>query len=473
MPSEARASTAYFVCSILVRCLSFITLPIFARILTKVEYGQATIFESWMSLLTVFITLYLGYGTFNTAMVKFEDDRDRYLAAINGVVFMLGALFVVIYLPLQDVLNPLFELPTWIMLVMVLQIVGANSLQCWYSRERFENHYRRVVFVTLFVAITTVISTLLFVFLSSEEKGYARIFGGSLPTILIGVALAIAYCVRKRTFFDKTFWKFALGFNIPLVPYYLSQMAFNQSDRIMISHMLGTADAATYGVAYHLAMILTFVLSAINGSYGPWLFKRIKSGDVKENRTVSAGISAVLAVLLLCLIAAAPEIIYVLASERYVEAKWVVAPVAMSLLLNFYTQLFVNYQFYYEERWLLVLGSVLAGVVNIALNWLLLPIFGYVVAGYTTLISFFLMALMNWVMYRIVIRKHGVADEAFSYKALIGILVGLFVFGFALVALYDYPVIRFASIAVVFVVAIVKRDWIKSLLHSFRGDDSK
>ena len=48
LPVEVKASTAYTICSILQRSLSFITLPLFTRLLTTEEYGQSTVYNSWM-----------------------------------------------------------------------------------------------------------------------------------------------------------------------------------------------------------------------------------------------------------------------------------------------------------------------------------------------------------------------------------------------------------------------------------------
>ena len=60
-----------------------------------------------------------------------------------------------------------------------------------------------------------------------------------------------------------------------MIPYYLSQVIFNQSDRLMINSYCGRGDAAIYGVAYSLATILTFVVTAIHSSYTPWILKEL------------------------------------------------------------------------------------------------------------------------------------------------------------------------------------------------------
>lgn len=194
---------------------------------------------------------------------------------------------------------------------------------------------------------TSILSPVLaFILVScTEEKGYARIIGYALINILIGLLIFIQNSKQSKKFFDKEFCKYALHFNIPLIAYYVSQVIFNQSDRIMISHMVGTGEAAMYGVAYNLSMILNFIINAINASYVPWMYGKIKKGRVEENKTISIALVVLMGVMILCVIWFAPEIILIMAGEQYETAIYVVAPVAMSLLILFYCQLFINIEF--------------------------------------------------------------------------------------------------------------------------------
>jgi O-antigen/teichoic acid export membrane protein len=261
--------------------------------------------------------------------------------------------------------------------------------------------------------------------------------------------------IRGKGGFKKEYWRYALVFNLPLIPYYLSQVVFNQSDRIMISHMSGTDKAGIYSVAYTLATILNFMVTAINGSYVPWFYGKLKEGKGEDNKPVANGLSILMAFLLLTVIALAPEIIYVMAGPAYAEAKWVVPPVAMSLLLLFYSQLFINVEFYYEERSLLVWGSIGAAVINIILNWVLIKAFGYIAAGYTTLFSYAVFAVSNYSTLKVVEKKYGVNCGFFDLKALTMIFVVFIAVGFLAMVLYDLLVIRYIIIGAVLLALII------------------
>lgn len=457
IPLTVKVSASYAICSILQKCLSFITLPLFTRLLTTEQYGQYTIYSSWQGILMIFLTLNLAYGSFQTAMVKYEDRRSEYISAIQGICILLSCVFLLIYLPFRGMWNRLFELPTLIVLLLVSEIIFSTSTQLWMGRNRFEFKYKSVVAITL---LTSILSPVLaFVLVScTEEKGYARIIGYALINVIIGIIIFIQNTKRGKKLFNKEFWKYALGFNIPLLAYYLSQVIFNQSDRIMISHMTGTGEAAMYGVAYNLAMILTFVLNAINGSYVPWMYGKIKEGRGVENKPISIVLIILMGLMILCVIWFAPEIILIMAGEKYEAAIYVVAPVAMSLLLLFYCQLFINIEFYYEEKKMLVYGSVGAAILNIVLNYLLIPVFGFVAAGYTTLASYIVFALSNYYTMKLVLKKRNLPDNMYDYKALLGLFIAFMIVGFVGVALYRNLITRIIVTLFVLVLMILNRN---------------
>ena len=215
----------------------------------------------------------------------------------------------------------------------------------------------------------------------------------------------------------------------------------------MISHLTGKGDAAMYGVAYNLAMVLTFVMNAINNSYVPWFYGKIKEGKQSENRKVSLIIVAIMASLLLFIIWLAPEVVIIMAGKSYMDAVLVMAPVSMSLLWLFYSQLSINVEFYFEEKKYLVAASILSAIANIVLNYLLIPVVGFWVAGYTTLISYILFAACNYFAMKSILKKRNIKDDGYNVKALLLLMAGFTAVGFVGVFLYDFMFVRIGIIA--------------------------
>lgn len=468
IPITVKVSTSYAICGILQKCLSFITLPIFTRLLTTEQYGQVTIYSSWHGILQLLLTLNLAYGSFSTAMIKFKDDRDGYIASAEGICLTLSFVFLSIYIPFRYSWNQLFELPTYIILFMVAETLGTTALSLWSGKKRFEFKYVGVITITLLISVFSPIIQYILV-ITHAEKGYYRIIGAAVINIIVGGIFLCLNIARGRSIAKKEYWKFTLNFNIPLLAYYLSQVIFNQSDRIMISHMVGTDKAAMYGVAYSLAMALTFVLNAINNSYVPWLYEKMENGNAEANKKYSLIIAGLIALLLLGVIWFAPEIILIMGGEKYVEAVNVVPPVAISLLLLFYTQLFINVEFYYEEKGKLVWASIGAAIINLVLNWIFIRIFGYVAAAYTTLVSYLIFACANQRAMKQVLKKKGQIDNLYDYKKLLLLFVTFVGVSVTGAVLYNRLSIRIVICMLVLLVIVLKRNILTKYMRIIFG----
>lgn len=445
---EAKVSVAYAFSSIIQNCIAIITLPFFARLLTTEEYGEYNVYISWSAILVIFITLNLPYGSFSTAMVKFEDERKEYISSAESICIMLSALFLAIYLPFRDFWNNFLHLPTFLVVIMIFEKLASAGVAFWSGKKRFEFKYKEVIAVTLLNAFLA--PTVAFILIKNmDEKGYAMILGYASVGIVINGCMFIYNLFKGRKLFVGKFWRYALGFNLPLVFYYLSQVVFNQSDRIMIEHYKGKSDAGIYGLAYSLAIVLNFVLNAINNSYIPWLYGKIKEKKQKENKSISVMLSILIAFLLSGVIWLAPEIIYIFGGKKYMSAIWVVPPVAMSVLLLFYSQFFINVEFYYERKGDLVVASIASAIINIVLNALLIPEYGFVAAGYTTLFSYIVFVVCNYFAMKRILKEKQEEDNAYNYPALVIVFAVFALLTVFAGLLYNIIIVRYIVIAVV------------------------
>ncbi len=464
---EAKASTAYIICSVLQKSMALITLPIFARLLTKEELGVSTVYSSTLAVAIIFSTLNLPYGSFAPAMMKHEKDRDGYISAVNTICILFTSFYFLVYFIFHSYINNFLDLPTELMILMGFEMLFSTSTLFWMGKARFELKYKPFIIITLLTTVLGTLSSLLAVLLF-PNKGIVKVIAHGVVVCMIGLPIMFISMYKGKKCLNKQYWKYALTFNIPLVPYYLSQIIFNQSDRLMINNMIGKGEAAMYGVAYQLAFVLTFILNAINNSFVPWMYKKLKENKLQENKNISIMISIIMAVLILGVIALAPEIIIIMAGEQYLPAVWVVPPVAMSLLLLFYAQLFINVEFYFEEKSKLVGASILAAVVNIVLNYFGIKNFGYIASGYTTLISYILFAICNYIAMKNICRKKSLDSNLYNIKILVVIFLVFVILGFGFAALYSYMYIRYGIIAVCLISVILLNKRIIEIINKIR-----
>ena len=453
-PMAAKASFWFIVCSIIQRGISFLTTPIFTRVMSTEQYGQVTLFNSWINVICIFTTLNLQSGSFNTAQIKFANDRKAYTSSVQGLVFVISGVALVLFALFGKYVTGFMERPVFMMLVMVIQINARFNTSLWMANCRFDFKYKAMTVVILLSCVLGQAASLLWV-LNSQEKGYTRLIAVALVEVLFGLGITLYNQIQGKKFFSKQYWKYALGFNLPLVPYYLSQIIFSSSDRIMISNMVSVEKAGIYGLAYTVALLLSFVVTAIRNSYTPWFFKTVKAGDGNAIKRISTLITGAVAVMLMLFVFVAPELLLLMGGDAYMEAVWIIPPLVTGLLFEFFTDPACNVLFYYEKKGSLVTATVGCAVVNIILNYLGIKWLGYFATAYSTLISYILFWVFLYISAAGECRRNDMAPGVYLIPKAQA-LMGLACLGIAggCMALYPYVYVRYGVLAALLIVAV-------------------
>ena len=305
--------------------------------------------------------------------------------------------------------------------------------------------------------------------LAAENKGVARVLSAAGVNIAVGLIFYVHNFLRGRKFCDREYWRFALAFNLPLIPHYLSQIVLSQSDRLMINAYCGTGKAGIYSVAFSAAMIMNIVVNGINASLVPWTYQKLQEGKRREIGKMCSGLLLVVAAGVWLVVMAAPEAVALLAPAEYREAIWVIPPLAVNVFLIFQYSLFANIEFYYEENKFIMLASTLAAVMNIGLNALFIPRFGYLAAGYTSFACYLIYCAAHYAFMRKVCRKHMQGKKVYNSYVLLGITLGLFLLCAAAMALYSLPLIRYGVVLLVLAAAAIRWKKLMDILRRLRS----
>ena len=462
LPVQVRASLWFLITNFMQKAISVISTPIFTRLLTTEQYGEYNVFQSWLGIITVIVTLNISAGVFLQGMVKFEDDAKVYASTMQGLTLTLCSVWTVIYFIFRDFFNQLLNLSTAQMCYMLLLIWTTAVFYFWSTEQRVKNKYRLMVTIITIVAIAQpALGVVLVIFSDATYKATARILG----LVIVNIA-AYGWCFfiqmkRGKKFFSKKYWIYALKFNLPLVPHYLSQTLLYNVDRIMISRYISESKAGIYSLAYSVAVLMTMVNASLNQPLGPWVDRKITELKAQETASVEYSAMLIIAVANMLLIMLAPEAISIFAPPEYSEAIWVVPPVALGTFFMFMYDMFAPFQFYFEKSWFIMLASVSGAVLNIALNYICLSPdllnLGYVAAGYTTLICYVLYALGHYACMRWVCRKHLDGVRVYDTKVLLGVSICFVTAGILISLTYNAPILRYSLVGVILVLLLIFR----------------
>ena len=462
MPVQVRASVWFLICNFMQKAVSVISTPIFTRLLSTEQYGEYNVFQSWMGIITVVITLNLSFGVFLQGMVKFEDDNKVYASAMQGINLTLCSVWTVVYFLFHPFFNDKLGLNTVQMTFMLLLIWSTAAFGFWSTEQRVNNKYRLLVGITLLVMFAQpALGILLVVLAENAQKATARILAMVIVNLAAYTWMFFAQMKRGKTFFSKKYWLYALKFNIPLLPHYLSQTVLYSADRIMIQRFFSESKTGIYSLAYSVAVIMTMFSNALNQTIGPWVYRKIKERRAQEIASVEYMALLIVGATNLVLIMLAPEAIAVFAPPEYYEAIWVVPPVALGTFFMFMYDMFAAFQFYFEKTWFIMTASVMGAVMNIVLNCICMSPqllhLDYVSAGYTTLICYMLYALGHYICMRWVCRRHLDGVRVYDLRILLGISVCVVAAGLLLSSTYGLPILRYSMVAVLAVLLIIFR----------------
>ena len=456
MSAPAKAAFWFTISNILQKGISFICTPIFTRIMTTEQYGLYSIYQSWYSIVIIFATLNLYAGVYNNGMTKFPNDKPKFTSTLQGLSTCITIGLFVVYLCAQNFWDNLFELSPIFIYAMFAEILLIPGYNFWSAGQRYDYKYKNQILVAVSMSLIVPVTGILAV-LNTDYKAEARV----VSMVVIHCCFAGFFYVRNfikgRKFFDKNYWSFALRFNVPLIPHYLSQTVLNQADRIMISNLVGSSEAAIYSVAYTVSMMMTIVTNAINNSFVPYTYKSIKNGNseaLKKNANF-----LVILVFTACILVMmfGPEVIWVVASSDYYEARWIIPPVTAALYFMFLFPLYCNIEFYFEETKCIMVSSCLAAGLNIILNYFAIRWWGYIAAAYTTLVCYVLLSITHYFVHLWVLKKHGYESKLYNSRFFLLLSVVLLLIMIIMTMFYDKRMIRYSIAFVMLLFVFVKR----------------
>lgn len=152
--------------------------------------------------------------------------------------------------------------------------------------------------------------------------------------------------------------------------------------------------------------IFIFTL-AIHNSFTPWTFECMRDKKYISIGNMALKIETGIGIACFCFSLFAPELIYILGGDNYMDAIWIVPPVAMSILFQTIYTFFGNIEFYFEKTKFVMFASFIVAILNIVLNAIFIPIYGFIAAGYTTLFCYIIYSFVHYLFMLYICKQNG------------------------------------------------------------------
>lgn len=453
----------YTVSNVIIKGMAFLTTPIFTRLMSQEAYGNFSSIAAWASIISIIAALSL-YSSISRAKYDYPDRIDSYVSTIT----LVASVFSMLMWGIMEINMPLWEgilkMDRVYIRSILLYAVFSPCVQALLTKYRMYNEYKKVIVLTWITLLVTTLSSLGFtIFMTDKLTG--RVIGTYGVVAVVYIPIWIYALVKGRRI-SLSFCKYAFALSLPLLVHELSTLLLNSSDKIIIHQLCGENDAALYSIAYTIAMIITMLMSSVNQAWVPWFFDKLEAKDTDSVRKVVPAYTLVFTLGSIALMLVGPEMVLIFGGRDYLPAVSVIPPICFSVALQFVYTLYVNVEFYLKKTKFISLATVGATAINIGLNFLLIPRFGYIAAAYTTVIGYAFMVVFHYLVCRRTEYR-----TLFNVKVLLLNLLVSFGGMLLVLVLYRWNAVRLAVTALLVIAvvlfALIKRKMLIEKIKKF------
>ena len=463
IPLSIKSSFAILISSFVTQAISFLTTPIFARLLSLDEFGLITQYNSWNSIISVFATLSLSAGVFQVAMNEYPNDRDKFTFSalilsnictvfVYGIIFGFPSFFV-----------SFFKLPISMIILMFAFTLFVPAMNMWIARQRYELNFKSVLLISVGTALLSQVVSIVTVSLKmGNHLGIVKAW--SQGGVMIVVSIGLYFYIAKKAKFkpNPQYIKYAFVFNAPLLIHYLAQYALRSTDKIMITSFIGESATAVYGLGATVANIATLLWSAMAASLVPYIYDKLNKREFKSINKMVIIVEAVFGLGCIIVAIIGPEVIYILGSAKYKAGIPLIPPVAASSLLYAVYSFYSTIALYHHKRASTAVMTVIAAIINFGLNYVLIPKFGFVAAAYTTEAAYLVYTVLHFINYRRIVGKERIYNDG----AIFGIVIITTLLCLTVGALYNYIYIRYGIVIVIIILLVIFRKFLLSSIKT-------
>ena len=394
----------YFGANIATKALGFISIPVFTRLLSIEDYGIFNIYMAYANIFTVVLTL----NSYTSVSRYFYEEKEDFKEFVGtSILVSLICLFFSLSLFMQftEEISFYSKLNKYLV-ILIIPNVFINVINSIFVQIMSCQKKSKVIAVSSIVQsyFGFIISVILIVFFLDNQKYLGNIYGYLITASIMSIYFILRIKQYCKVIIIVKHIKYIINYSIPLIPYALSAVILEQFDRIMVGTINGANDAGLYSLAYNVGMLVIVFASSVQAAVVPDFFRLINNKEYERVYSLDKKTFSIILIVALGLICYSTELVKLLADAKFHSSLSIVPIIIIGYVFFALSNVYTRY-IGYEKRtvWLAVI-LLIAGIVNILLNMVFLPIYGYEAAAYTTLISYFFMLSLAWIVAKMAVK---------------------------------------------------------------------
>lgn len=394
----ANDATVYGGADLLTKLLSFFTFPIIAAALSPKAFGALEL----ISTITALLGLAMNCGLTNS-LQRFYWDKDTKSTMLSAIV--TSGFYVEVFFGFVAILAGLVAIPfilpsihsdgwplTWVALFSALLVMVFSQL-CNYILDVIRLHFAPWRFFIL--ALTSRVITIAFGVLS------VVLFGLGIDGLLAAQALVFIlvlplglWLIRKDfkpRHFATSWMKEMVKFGYPFIFASMAYWLFGTIDRWMLASMTTVEEVGIYSVAFKFSSIVMFVSAAFGQAWAPVAIK-LQTDHPEQYRAIYGQVLLFLLYVMLIVGGGVAlfsgEAISIIMPLEYHASALSLAILCFAIILQATQQITAIGISIEKKTYMFARLAWLTALVNLIINWLMIPRYGAAGAAWATLFSY-------------------------------------------------------------------------------------
>lgn len=423
----ASQTAVYGIPTIVGRFLNYFLVPLYTYNIATQDYGVVSELYAYVAFLMIILT----YGM-ETAFFRFSQDYDKskvYNTALFSLMVSTTLFLLITFLSLSPICSAMQYSNHKTYIALFLIILALDALRAIpYALLRRENMAKRFAFIKTVDIFSNILFNLFFIALCPilYDKGFYIITSWFNPNDLV-LYIFISNCLASFISFillipqfsqfrfniDFKVLKRMLVYGFPVMIGGLAGMINETFDRIALKHLVTIPDNITdtakiaeykmsqigiYGACYKLSIVISLFIQAFKFAAEPFFFSKMKQQDAKKSYSEVMTAFVIFLCFIFLVVMGYIDLFQYFMGKDY-RIGIMVVPIL--LMANIFLEIYYNLSIWYKVSDKTKYGAYIAligAAITLIGNYFLVPILGYKGAAWTTLICYFVISLLCYLI---------------------------------------------------------------------------
>ena len=393
----SKDSAIYGMGDVAVSIVNFLLLPLYVTYLTDVDYGILAQLGS-VEVLTKIVARWGLDGSFMRFFYDSPAREDRQRLASSIFFFLLfsnGLLLLASMVGSRWLAAALYsEEGTTALRLLLLNTLVMSFTFLPFHVLRMEKRSIEYSLLTLARSVVTVVLRLVLI-VGFGQGVLGVVLADAIVTAILMLGLARRFVPLIRPVFSADILRQSLAFGLPRLPHAAAQQVIAVGDKLILPMFRSLGELGVYSMGVSFGLTLKLFLSAFESAWAPFYYATAREpGAAEVFRTVTTYGVAALVFLAAALSATARDLLDLMTKGRFVDSAPVVGWTSLAVLFQgvyLLTSIGLNLT---KRTQYYPVATIAAAVVNIGLNFALIPRYGMMGAAWANVAAYALQMIV-------------------------------------------------------------------------------